>query len=155
MASEMYEKVNLMLRLYDMRREEKLRKARQWYVDNYAAGTPEEMLQKYPPGSEENAYIRMVVSYWDMCAAIANRGMVDEDLFFQQSGEAWLVFEKIRNIVPAWRAAFANPLIFAELEQFVNRLEEWREKRAPGTTEATRKMMEALRQARAQAAKSA
>jgi hypothetical protein len=155
MASEMFEKVNLMLRLFELRREEKLRKARQWYVDHFVAHTPEEMMQKYPPGSEENAYIRMVVSYWDMCAGIANRGLVDDDLFFMNSGEAWLVYEKLRAVVPAWRAAFNNPMIFTELETFVTRLEEWREKRAPGSNEATRKIMAMMAQSRAAAAKSA
>jgi hypothetical protein len=88
-----------------------------------------------------------------MCASIANRGLVDEEMFFNQSGEGWLVWDKIKNVVPAWRAAFNNPLIFAELESFCTRLEAWSEKRAPGSVEARRTMMQQMAQARAQAAR--
>lgn len=153
MANDMYEKVNLMLKLYDMRREAKLRQARAWYLDQYSATTPEEMIQKYPPGSESNAFIRMVASYWEMCASIANRGLVDEELFFQNSGEAWVVWEKLKPVVPGWRAAFGNATIFAELEEFCKRFEAWREKKAPGSVERTRQMLAMMAQARAQAAK--
>jgi tRNA-dihydrouridine synthase len=78
---------------------------------------------------------------------------MDEDLYNIVGGEAWAVWEKIKNVVPTWRAAFGNPTIFQELEKYCQRLEAWREKRAPGSVEKTRQMMAALAQARAQAAK--
>jgi hypothetical protein len=154
MVEERYEQINLMLRLYEMRREEKLRKARTWFVNEYVPpASPEEFMLRYPPASEENAYIRMVVSYWDLCSSIFNKGLLEEDTYHQASGEAWVVWEKIKGITPAWRAAFGNPLILAELESYVAKLDAWREKHAPGTTERTRQMMAQLAQARAQAAK--
>ena len=64
MSQVTYEEVNLMLRLYDLRREPRLREARAWFVENFRAATPEELMQKYPQGSQENTYIRMVISYW-------------------------------------------------------------------------------------------
>jgi hypothetical protein len=152
MPDNIYEKVNLMLRLYEMRREEKLRKARAWFIDQFSAATPEEMMAKYPPGTEENAYVRMTTSYGDMCSAIANRGLLDEDLYDNISGEAWVVWEKIKHLVPAYRAAFQNPHIFAELEEYCRGLEAWREKRAPGSTVRTRQMIQMLAEARAKAA---
>ena len=48
MAQVSYEEVNLMLRLYDLRREPRLREARAWFVENFHAGTPEELMVKYP-----------------------------------------------------------------------------------------------------------
>ncbi len=66
MAQITYEEVNLMLRLYDMRREARLRQARAWFVEHFHPASAEEMMEKYPQGSEENTYIRMVISYWDM-----------------------------------------------------------------------------------------
>jgi hypothetical protein len=143
MADEIYEKVNLMLRLYDMRREEKLRKARAWFLERYTpSSAPEEFMAKYPPGSEENAFIRMTLSYWEMCSGIFNRGLLDEDMYHANSGEAWAVWEKLKFIAPVWRQAFGNPTLFAELEAYCQKLEAWREKRAPGTTERTRQMMQ-------------
>lgn len=154
MGNASHEQANLMLKLYDLRREEKLRKARDWYVNQYVpAATPEEFMSKYPPGSEENAYIRMVTSYWEMCASLVNRGLIDDELFFENNGEIWIVWEKTKPVASAWRAFFGNPHIFANLENCVKRLEAYREKMAPGTTEKMRQMFAQMAQARAQAAK--
>jgi len=84
MAQITYDEVNLMLRLYDMRREPRLRQARAWFVEHFHPESPEEMIQRYPQGSEENTYIRMVISYWDMVAGIVNRGLINDELFFRQ-----------------------------------------------------------------------
>ena len=103
MAQATYEQVNLMLKLYDMRREPRLREARSWFSEHFQASSVEEMMQKYPPWSEENLNVRMTVSYWDMVASIANRGLMDDDLFFENTGEAWAVWERIKVLTPGWR----------------------------------------------------
>ena len=79
MAQVSYDEVNLMLRLYDMRREPRLRQARAWFMEHFRPLSPEEMMQKFPQGGEENTYIRMVISYWDMVASIVNRGLINDD----------------------------------------------------------------------------
>lgn len=153
MSQPTHEQVTLMLQLYDLRREPRLRQARAWVIDHYVASSPEEFMSKYPPDSEENASIRMVVSYWEMVCGIANRGLMDEDLFFESGGEQWAVWEKVKPIVPTWRALFKNPTLFSQLEEGVRRLEAWREKRAPGTNEAMRQMFAQRFQSTAKAAK--
>ena len=145
MAQITYDEVNLMLHLYDLRREPRLREARAWFVEHYHASTPEELMQKYPQGGQENTYIRMVVSYWDMVAGIVNRGLINDELFFESNGELWVVWDRMRSIVPTWRAAFKNPHLFSAIEEACARLEAWREKRAPGSTAAMRQMMEQSR----------
>src|ERR1700681_1022570 len=140
-----YEEVNLMLRLYDLRREPRLREARAWFVDHFHAGTPEEVMQKYPQGSQENTYIRMVVSYWEMVAGIANRGLIQDELFLENNGEMGIVWERIKAIAPIMRAAFKNPFLFSSIEEACKRLENWREKKAPGATAAMRAIMEKSR----------
>lgn len=145
MGQVSYEEVNLMLRLYDLRREPRLREARAWFVENFRAGTPEELMVKYPQGSQENTYIRMVISYWEMVASIVNRGMINDELFFESNGEIWVVWDRMRTIVPTWRNAFKNPTLFAGIEETCKRLEAWRERRAPGSTTAMRQMMEQSR----------
>ena len=152
MGEATHEQVNLMLRLYELRREARLRQARDWFVNHFHVTSPEEMMKKYPPGTEENTNIRMTVSYWDMVASIVNRGLIDDDLFFENTGEIWLVWDRIRGIAPAWRAALKNPHVFANLEQLCQRLEAWREERAPGSTAAMRQVMEQMRAATAKAA---
>ena len=141
MAEVSYEEVNLMLRLYDMRREPRLRQARAWFVEQFHPATAEEMVEKYPQGSEENTYIRMVISYWEMVASIVNRGLIDDELFFESNGELWVVWDRLRSVVPTWRAAFKNPKMFANIEETYKRFEAWREKLAPGSNTAMRNMM--------------
>ncbi len=144
MAQITYDEVNLMLRLYDMRREPRLRQARSWFVEHFHPVAPDEM-EKYPQGGEENTYIRMVMSYWEMVASIVNRGLINDELFFESNGEIWVVWDRMRSIVPAWRAAFKNPQLFSNIEETCKRLDTWREKRAPGSTAAMRQMMEKMR----------
>ena len=153
MGNVSHEQANLMLKLFELRLEEKLRKARDWYVNQYTpAASPEEFMAKYPPGSEENAYIRMVTSYWEMCATLVNRGLIDDELFFENNGEFWIVWEKTKGVAAAWRALFGNPHVFENLENCAKRVEAWREKNAPGSVEKMRAMFAAMREARAKAA---
>jgi len=141
MAQITFDEVNLMLRLYDMRRELRLRQARAWFVENFHPESPEDMMERYPQGSEENTFIRMVISYWEMVASIVNRGLINDELFFESNGEIWVVWDRMRSIVPTWRSAFKNPHLFQNIEETCKRLEAWREKGAPGSSAAMRQMM--------------
>lgn len=152
MGQVTHEQVNLMLRLYDTRREPRLREAREWFLANFAPATVEELMRLAPPTSQENAFMRMVVSYWEMVASIVNRGLIDEDFFFENSGEQWIVWERLKPVVDNWRTMFKNPHMFKNLEEHCNRYEAWREMRAPGTNEAMRAVLKQMREA-AQAAK--
>ena len=78
-----YEDANLLLRLYELRRDERMRTARTWFARNFRAGTLEEFDKLCPADSEENASFRMVVSYWEMAASFVTRGILHQDLFMQ------------------------------------------------------------------------
>lgn len=146
MGEVTHEQVDLLLRLYDTRREPRLREARDWYAANFTPQTPEDVMRIAPPGSRENAYMRMVLSYWDMVASIVNRGLIDEDFFFENTGEQWVVFEQVKPILGTWRAMFCSPKFLSNLEEQCKRFEAWREARNPGSNEATRKMLAQMRQ---------
>jgi hypothetical protein len=68
----------LLLRLYDLRREAKLREAREWFIREFRAKNLEEFRQKCPIGSEENTLFRMVLGYWDMAASVVSHGLIKE-----------------------------------------------------------------------------
>jgi hypothetical protein len=155
MGQATHEQAKLMLELFEMRRESRLRQARDSFFKNFFANSFEEMFQKYPPASEENVNFRMVVSYWEMVAAIANRGLLDEDLFFETSGEQWVVWERIKKLAPGFRQMMKNPLAWSALEEHCRRLEAWREKRAPGSSEAMRQMFKQMEQQMQQTSKKA
>ena len=146
MSTVTHDQVNLMLRLFELRREPRLREARDWFGVNFQAKSLEEVMQKFPMGSKESTNIRMVVSYWDMCASIVNRGLIDDELYFESNGEAWMVWDRLSGIAPAWRAAFGNPTMFQNLEKLCGRLEAWREKTAPGSIAKGRELMKQMMQ---------
>jgi len=141
MGEVTHEQANLLLKLYDLRREPRLREARAWYGQHFDAKNTEEMNKKYPIGSEGNAFFRMVVSYWDMAAGLVNRGLIDDELFFESSGEAWFVWERLRPLAPGMRAASKNPRAWGQLEALATRMEQWQEQRAPGHLAAMRQRM--------------
>jgi hypothetical protein len=86
----------IILKLYDLRREEVLRKARRWIFAEFNPKTPEEftaLLQN--AGSQENAYFRQVISYWEMAASLVVHGAVKSDLYLESNGEGIFIFAKL------------------------------------------------------------
>jgi hypothetical protein len=152
MGQVTHEQANLLLRLYELRRESRMRQGRAWFSSQFDANTPQELGSKYPMGSEESASLRMVISYWDMAAGLANRGLIDDEMFFENSMEGWIVWEKVKAIVPAQREAMKNPGYLAQLENFAKRFEAWRERTAPGSLEAFRQTRANARRAVARTA---
>jgi hypothetical protein len=144
MADVTHEQVNLMLKLYDLRREAKLREARDWFAANFHVKNAEDVMRLCPFGSKENTYMRMVAGYWEMVAGIVNRGLIDEDLFFESTGEQWGVWQQLKPVAAAFRTTFKNPGFLANLEEQSKRLEAWREKRAPGSNDAMRNFHEQI-----------
>ena len=136
-----HDQADLLLRLYEIRRERKMREARDWYFSKFHPATLEDIQKQAPMGSPESAYMRMVISYWDMAANMVNRGLIEESFFFETSGEQWMVWERIKLFVPQQRERSKNPHMYENLEKHVKKLEAWRKKRAPGSIEAMRQMM--------------
>jgi hypothetical protein len=130
-----YDDVTLILRLYELRREERLRQARTWFFANLHVSTPEELFKLCPPGSEENASFRMVVSYWDMVASFINAGVLQKELFFESGRELLLTYERIKTAIPAIREMFKDPLAWHNLESVAGDFRDWMTKRAPGSYE--------------------
>ena len=136
----------LLLQIYDLRRESKLRHAREWFFANFWAKDLEEFAAACPSGSEANAFYRMVATYWDMVASIVNRGMLDEDFYFENTSESLMVWLRIKNVVHGTREVRKNPLYLRNLETLAEKHEKWLAARAPGALEETYKMIETMRE---------
>lgn len=147
-----HEQADLQVKLFDLRREPRLRQARDWFNKNYIANTFEEAMRIAPMGSEAGTSWMMVVSYWDQVCAYLNHGLLHEDLFFETNGEFFFVWERVKPTIEEGRKRFSSPLFLANLEKAANRFEAWMEKRAPGHIAAMRQMMN---QMAAQAGKAA
>ena len=131
-----YDDVNLLLRLYDMRREEKLRKARSWFLANCHPTSLEDLMKTFPHGSEENTYMRMVVSYWDMVASFIKSGVLNQELFFESNRELLLVWLRIKPTVAGLRETYKDQRAYHNLETVANAYVEWMNERSPGSYDA-------------------
>jgi hypothetical protein len=131
----------LLLRLYELRREEKLRQAREWFMREFYVQSLEESRQRFPSGSQENTYYRMVTSYWEMVASIVNHGLIKEDFFFENTGEIWIVWQRIKPLAPALRETSKNPLYWKNLESLCEKFEKWMAQRAPEALATLRKLI--------------
>src|SRR5215471_15092020 len=138
-----YEDANLILRLYELRREEKMRQAREWFGATYRASTMEEAMQIIPMGSTENAYFRMVVSYWEMAASFITAGVLNQELFFESNGELLFVWERIKPIVAGFRGFMKNPEAWKNLERVADAYVEHIKAKGPGAYEAMVAMVNA------------
>jgi hypothetical protein len=108
---------DLILKLYDLRREETMRKARTW-IFSFNPTTIDD-IEKTMMDPEVGGYLRMVLSYWDMAAALVNHGAIDADIFNDTVGEHIGVFAKIEPFLPELRAKWQEPEAFKHLEKVI------------------------------------
>jgi hypothetical protein len=148
-----HEQAQLHLQVYDLRREAKLRQARDWYFKNFFVDSFDDMKKVAPMGSEQGTMAMMVLSYWDQACALLNYGLLHEDLFFETGGEFFGVWERVKPIVPQARELFVNKNFLGNLEKAVQRYEAWSEKRNPGNIAGMRQFMKQMRDQMASAAK--
>ena len=137
-----HEQAQLHLQVYDLRREPRLRQARDWFQQNYHADTMEEAMRISAPGTEHGTFVGMVIGYWEQACALLNRGLLDEELFFETSGEFFGIWEQLKPVVPQFREAFHDPNMLLNLEKAAKRFEEWSDKRSPGHIAAMREFMQ-------------
>ena len=137
-ARATYDDVNLIVKLYELRREDRLREARRWFIASCKVKTLEEFQALCPPGSEPNASYRMVTTYWEMVASFLTSGVVNQELFFQTGRELLVIWERVRDLLPEVRAANKNPLELKNLELAATAYAEWWHEHAPGAYEAFR-----------------
>jgi hypothetical protein len=111
------ESADLILKLYDLRREKKMRKAREWFFTFNPTNADEIMQTMMDP--DQGPYLRMVTSYWDMAASFVNHGAIDADMFNETAGEHMMVFAKIEPFLPELRQKFESPEAFRHLETII------------------------------------
>ena len=136
-----HEQAQLHLQVYDLRREAKLREARDWFQQNYKAETFAEATKLMTPGSASNSHVGKVLGYWEQACALLNYGLLHEGLFFETSGEFYGVWDRIRNVLPEFRKQFGDKTMMSNMEKAAARYEAWSEKRSPGSIAKMREWM--------------
>jgi hypothetical protein len=131
-----YDDANLILHLFEMRREERMRQARAWFTAKFKVKNYDEIAKLAPGGSDENASYRMVISYWDLVGSFITSGVLNKELFFQSGRELLLVFERIRDVLPAIREAYKDPGYLHHLETVGTEYAAYFKKQSPEAYEA-------------------
>ena len=135
------ESADLILKLYELRREEKMREARAWIIPFFPESAAD--IMQAMVNAETSAKFRMVTTYWDMAASFVNHGAIDEEMFTEITGEHIVVFSKIEPFIEELRETMgANYL--KNLETLIMKQPDAKEMLA-----ARREMMKRWMQARA------
>ena len=139
-----HEQAQLHLQVFEMRREARLREARDWFFKNYFVESMDDAMRIAAPGTQGGAFVMMVFSYWEQACALLNYGLLHADLFFETSGEFFGVWERVRPVIQEGRQLFVNPQFLAHMEKAAQRYEAWIEARSPGHISAMRGFMKQM-----------
>jgi hypothetical protein len=111
-----YEDASLVLKLYELRREEKLRAARDWFTGKFFPQTAQDVTALT---GAENVYYRMVTTYWEMAASFVARGVLNADLFLDSGGEMIVVWTKLTDFVPQLRQNIGSENLLKHVESVI------------------------------------
>lgn len=140
------ESADLILKLYDLRREPTMREARNWFISFFPESADEIIQTLIDPRT--SAFYRMVTSYWDMAASFVNHGAIDEEMFNDTVGEHIVIFSKIHPFLPELREKMGSQKVLANLEKLIMKQPD-----AEEMLTARRETMKRWMQARAESAK--
>lgn len=104
------------LKLYELRREEAMRAARQWYFTEFAPRSAMDIAALFQAGERASANFRMVTSYWDTAASLVLNGGIDKKMFLDANTEHIFVFSKIADHLAGVRELFGEPDFLLHLE---------------------------------------
>jgi len=113
------EDANLILKLYDLRREAVMRDARNWFF-SFNPTSVQDVMEALM--GEHSGHYRMVISYWDMACSFVNNGAIDEKMFNEANGEHVFIYAKIEPVIEDIRNMFGSPEFLQNLESVVKRI---------------------------------
>jgi hypothetical protein len=127
MAKPTHADAELLLHLYEIRREPELRQARRWLLTEFKSTTWAEVKSRYLSHVDEDRWFRMATSYWEMVATFVNRGAVHAELFFDHTGEEIATWDRIKHVIPDARADI-RPTYLIQFEKLVAAHQAYRKK---------------------------
>ena len=110
----------LILQLYDLRREPEMRKARSWWIGEFWPQNADDFSKVAGnTGSQENNWLRQVGGYWSMAASFVLQGVLNEELFLQPavSGEMYFLLAKVHPFLKELREKMEDPHLFGNIER--------------------------------------
>lgn len=107
------------LKLYELRRDEKMREARKWYMTEFRPQSALDIVKLLISGADESANFRMITSYWDMAASLVNNGGIDSKLFLDANTEHIAVYSKLQPFLAEVRQIINEDDYYINLEKLV------------------------------------
>lgn len=108
----------LILNLYDLRREEELRQARAFMAQGFWPGSLQDAMGVVnAAGTDENRYFRQALTYWDMAASLVAHRALNPELFFASSGEMYLFYAKLKPYLEGIRRETGNSHYLEYMEE--------------------------------------
>ena len=118
----------LILQLYELRREPELRKARSWFAA-FDPQSPEDIMKAVMAmNADSSRYYRMVAGYWEMAAAMVLHGAINEELFLDTQPEMFFVFAKLAPYIEGFRSAMQMPESMRNVDTLIYRSETGKKK---------------------------
>ena len=121
----------LIMQLYDLRREAEIRKERSWWLGEFWPQSADDFMKiAGAMGSQENNWLRQVGGYWSMAASFVLQGALNEELFIQPavSGEMFFVFAKVHPFLKELREKIGDPQLFGNIEKVITKSKFGRER---------------------------
>jgi len=110
----------IILKLYDLRRETVMRQARAWVIGEFWPATADEYFALVANSADpHNPYLRQVITYWEMAAAMVLHGAVSAELFVDCNAEGFLLLAKFAPIIDDIRQR--NPMFMQKTSELVRR----------------------------------
>src|SRR5437868_477199 len=110
----------IVLKLYDLRRESEMRKARNYFVRDFNPRSAEEAIAVFANfGSQENAWMRQIIGYWEMAASLVLEGALHPELFHGSNGEMYFVYAKLARFIKQIRSTMEAPEFMAQVEAVI------------------------------------
>ena len=88
----------LILKIYDIHREEVMRKARNYVGMEFWPNTVEEFKEIHKPANPNNVYWRQVITFWEGMAQLPLHGAVDTELYLATQGESLFIRAKFAEL---------------------------------------------------------
>src|SRR5215467_5044786 len=123
------EDAQVIMRLYDLRREAEMRKARHWFASSFWPKSADDIVAVINVANpQENAWFRQVSRYWEMAASFVLRGALNENLFFDSGTEMWFTLAKLYPFLKEAREKTNLPFYFARTEELATRSQQGRDR---------------------------
>jgi hypothetical protein len=114
------EDAQLILRLYEVRREDEMRKARAWYTSEFLPNSFDDVKTVWFDGTHpHNPHFRMVTTYWDMAASFVASGALNGDLLLESGTEMIVVYAKVEPYLKDMREQSGLSAYLSNIEKVI------------------------------------